>query len=252
MTDERNVNVNLEAEEDLTEEQLTEQRVIRREKLKKLQEMGRNPFLIETWNVEAYSKDIKDDFEAWEGKSVSMAGRIMANRHMGKASFIDILDKDGKIQAYIRQDVITPEEYEIFLTYDIGDIVGFVGEVFKTKHGEISVKVEKLVLLSKSLQVLPNKWHGLKDIDQRYRQRYVDLIINPEVRGMFYKRAAIIHEIKRTLEEDFGYLEVDTPILTTIAGGANARPFNTHHNTLDLDMKMRISTELCLKRCIAG
>ncbi len=252
MTDERNVNVNLEAEEDLTEEQLTEQRVIRREKLKKLQEMGRNPFLIETWNVEAYSKDIKDDFEAWEGKSVSMAGRIMANRHMGKASFIDILDKDGKIQAYIRQDVITPEEYEIFLTYDIGDIVGFVGEVFKTKHGEISVKVEKLVLLSKSLQVLPNKWHGLKDIDQRYRQRYVDLIINPEVRGMFYKRAAIIHEIKRTLEEDFGYLEVDTPILTTIAGGANARPFNTHHNTLDLDMKMRISNELFLKRCIVG
>ena len=252
MTDERNVNVNLEAEEDLTEEQLTEQRVIRREKLKKLQEMGRNPFLIETWNVEAYSKDIKDDFEAWEGKSVSMAGRIMANRHMGKASFIDILNKDGKIQAYIRQDVITPEEYEIFLTYDIGDIVGFVGEVFKTKHGEISVKVEKLVLLSKSLQVLPNKWHGLKDIDQRYRQRYVDLIINPEVRGMFYKRAAIIHEIKRTLEEDFGYLEVDTPILTTIAGGANARPFNTHHNTLDLDMKMRISNELFLKRCIVG
>ena len=252
MTDERNVNVNLEQEGDLSEEQLTEQRVIRREKLRKLQEMGRNPFLVETWDVDAYSKDVRDNFEKWEGKTVSMAGRIMANRHMGKASFIDILDRDGKIQAYIRQDEITPEEYEIFLTYDIGDIVGFVGEVFKTRHGEVSVKVHKLVLLSKSLQVLPNKWHGLKDIDQRYRQRYVDLIINPEVREMFYKRSAIIHEIKRTLEEDFGYLEVDTPILTTIAGGANARPFNTHHNTLDLDMKLRISNELFLKRCVVG
>ena len=181
-----------------------------------------------------------------------MAGRMMANRHMGKVSFVDVLDKEGKIQAYVSEDGIGAEEYEIFLTYDIGDIIGFEGEIFKTKRGEISVRVERLVLLSKSLQVLPNKWHGLKDIDQRYRQRYVDLIINSEVREMFYKRAAIIKEIKRTLEEDFGYLEVDTPILTTIAGGANARPFNTHHNTLDLDMKMRISNELFLKRCVVG
>lgn len=252
MTDERNVNVNIENEEELSEEQLTEQRRIRREKLRKLQEMGRNPFLIETWNVETYSKEVKENFEAWEGKRVSMAGRMMANRHMGKVSFVDVLDKEGKIQAYVSEDGIGAEEYEIFLTYDIGDIIGFEGEIFKTKRGEISVRVERLVLLSKSLQVLPNKWHGLKDIDQRYRQRYVDLIINSEVREMFYKRAAIIKEIKRTLEEDFGYLEVDTPILTTIAGGANARPFNTHHNTLDLDMKMRISNELFLKRCVVG
>ncbi|MBE6030213.1 MAG: lysine--tRNA ligase [Firmicutes bacterium] len=252
MTEERNVNVNPEVEEEVSEAQLTEQRQIRREKLKKLQEMGRNPFLVETWNVEAYSVQIKENFEEWEGKHVSMAGRIMANRHMGKASFVDIQDKDGRIQLHITQDGITPEEYEIFLTYDIGDIIGVEGNVFKTKRGEISIEVEKIVLLSKSLQVLPNKWHGLKDIDQRYRQRYVDLIINPEVRNMFYKRAAIIKEIKRVLEDEFGYLEVDTPILTTIAGGANARPFNTHHNTLDIDMKMRISNELFLKRCVVG
>lgn len=252
MTEERNVNVNPEVEEEVSEAQLTEQRQIRREKLRKLQEMGRNPFLVETWNVEAYSTEIKENFEAWEGKHVSIAGRIMANRHMGKASFIDILDKNGRIQIHVTQDKLTPEEYEIFLTYDIGDIIGIEGNVFKTKRGEISVEAEKIVLLSKSLQVLPNKWHGLKDIDQRYRQRYVDLIINPEVREMFYKRAAIIKEIKRVLEDEFGYLEVDTPILTTIAGGANARPFNTHHNTLDIDMKMRISNELFLKRCVVG
>lgn len=250
-TEDRNLEVNVE-EVEVSEEQLTEQRRIRREKLKKLQDMGRNPFLIEEWKVDAYSQDIKDNFDEMEGKKVTIAGRIMANRHMGKASFIDVQDKLGRIQSYVRQDAITPEEYEIFKTYDIGDIVGIVGEVFKTRHGEISVKAEELVLLSKSLQVLPNKWHGLKDIDQRYRQRYVDLIINPEVRDMFYKRSAIIKEIKRTLEEDFGYLEVDTPILTTIAGGANARPFNTHHNTLDLDMKLRISNELFLKRLVVG
>lgn len=253
-TEDRNVNLNPENSEvaEITEEHLNEQRRIRREKLKKLQDMGRNPFLMETWDVTAYSKEIKDKFEEMEGKRVSCAGRIMANRHMGKASFIDIQDRDGRIQCYVRQDAITPEEYEIFLTYDIGDIVGIEGKVFKTRHGEISIKTDKLVLLSKSLQVLPNKWQGLKDIDQRYRQRYVDLIINPEVKEMFYKRSEIIHEIKRTLEEDFGYLEVDTPILTTIAGGANARPFNTHHNTLDLDMKLRISNELFLKRLVVG
>ena len=239
-------------ETEITEEELSEQRQIRREKLKKLQEAGRNPFIEEKWDVDNYSQDIKDNFENLEGKEVSIAGRIMAKRGMGKASFIDIQDKQDRIQVYVRQDGITPEEYEWFKTYDIGDILGVKGEVFKTRHGEISVKAHEVKLLSKSLQVLPDKWHGLKDTDLRYRQRYVDLIMNKDVRDTFVKRAAIIKEIKRVLEEDFGYLEVDTPILTTIAGGANARPFNTHHNTLDLDMKLRISNELYLKRLIVG
>ena len=181
-----------------------------------------------------------------------MAGRMMAKRNMGKASFIDIQDKSGRIQCYVRQDAITPEEYQIFITYDLGDIIGIEGEVFKTRHGEISIKVDKLVLLSKSLQPLPDKYHGLKDQDQRYRQRYVDLIVNPEVCDVFRKRSAIIKEVRRVLEEQFGYLEVDTPILVPIAGGAAARPFNTHHNTLDMDLKMRISNELYLKRLIVG
>ena len=176
----------------------------------------------------------------------------MAFRQMGKASFIDLQDKQGRIQCFVSRDAIGADEYKFFKTYDIGDIVGVEGTVFKTKTGEVSIKASRLVLLSKSLQVLPNKWQGLKDQDIRYRQRYVDLIMNPEVQEMFYKRARIIKEIKRVLEEDYGYLEVDTPILTTIAGGANARPFNTHHNTLDLDMKLRISNELFLKRLIVG
>ena len=247
------LNENLEAQtEELSEEKLSEQRVIRREKLTKLQETGRNPFLHERWDVDAYSMDIKDNFDEMEGKKVSCAGRIMANRHMGKASFIDIQDAKGRIQVYIRKDAIGEEEYDIFTTYDIGDIVGLTGEVFKTRHGEISIKAESLVLLSKSLQVLPNKFQGLKDQDQRYRQRYVDLIVNPLVRETFFKRSQIIHKIREVLENQYGYLEVDTPILTTIAGGANARPFDTHHNTLDLDMKLRISNELFLKRLIVG
>lgn len=241
-----------EAEVEISEESLNELRQVRREKLKKLQEMGRNPFLIETYDVKNFSKDIKDRFDEMEGKEVTCAGRIMAKRQMGKASFIDIQDKQGRIQCYVRQDAITPEEYEIFLTYDIGDIVGVVGEVFRTKHGEISIKVHDIKLLSKSLQILPNKFQGLKDQDLRYRQRYVDLIMNPEVRNTFVQRSKIIHAIKDVLENDYGFLEVDTPILTTIAGGANARPFETHHNTLDLDMKLRISNELFLKRLIVG
>lgn len=240
-----------ETEVEISEEGLNELRQVRREKLKKLQETGRNPYLVETWDVKNYSKDIKDNFDEMEGKEVTCAGRIMAKRQMGKASFIDIQDKQSRIQCYIKQDVITPEEYEIFLTYDIGDIVGVIGEVFKTKHGEISIKVHEIKLLSKSLQILPNKFHGLKDQDIRYRQRYVDLIMNPEVRETFILRSKMIKEIKKFLEgRDF--LEVDTPILTTIAGGANARPFVTHHNTLDLDMKLRISNELYLKRLIVG
>lgn len=242
----------VETEVEITEESLNELRQVRREKLKKLQEMGRNPFLIETWDVKNYSKDIKDNFDDMEGKEVTCAGRIMAKRQMGKASFVDIQDKQGRIQCYIRQDAITPEEYEIFLTYDIGDIIGIIGEVFRTKHGEISIKVHEIKLLTKSLQILPNKFQGLKDQDIRYRQRYVDLIMNPEVRNTFIMRSKIIHAIKDVLENDYGFLEVDTPILTTIAGGANARPFDTHHNTLDLDMKLRISNELFLKRLIVG
>ena len=248
---EENRTVNPEVEE-ISEEELNEQRQIRREKLKKLQEAGRNPFLVEKWDVTNHSQSIKDDFDNMEGKEVSIAGRIMAKRDMGKASFIDIQDKEGRIQVYVRRDMITQEEYDWFKTYDIGDILGVVGEVFKTRHGEISVKASKVVLMTKSLQVLPNKWQGLKDTDLRYRQRYVDLVMNEDVRETFYKRAIIIKEIKRVLEEDFGYLEVDTPILTTIAGGANARPFNTHHNTLHMDMKLRISNELFLKRLIVG
>jgi lysyl-tRNA synthetase class 2 len=239
-------------QEEVSEEQLSEQRQIRREKLKALQEAGRNPFLHETWDVTAHSKDIKDNYEAMEGQEVSVAGRIMAFRHMGKASFVDLQDKQGRIQIFVGRDQIGADEYKWFKTYDRGDIIGVVGEVFKTKTGEVSVKATKAVLLSKSIQVLPDKWAGLKDQDQRYRQRYVDLIINPDVKETFLKRAKCIKEFRRVLEEDFGYMEVDTPILTTIAGGANARPFNTHHNTLDLDLKLRISNELFLKRCIVG
>ena len=171
---------------------------------------------------------------------------------MGRANFIDVRDSTDRIQVYVRMNDIGKENFKEFKKWDIGDIVGVEGTVFKTKTGEVSIKASRLVLLSKSLQVLPNKWQGLKDQDIRYRQRYVDLIMNPEVQEMFYKRARIIKEIKRVLEEDYGYLEVDTPILTTIAGGANARPFNTHHNTLDIDMYMRIATELHLKMCIVG
>ncbi|MDO4860425.1 MAG: lysine--tRNA ligase [Bacillota bacterium] len=245
-------NQNVNEEGNLTEEGLTEQRQIRREKLKTLQEAGRNPFLQETWDVNAYSLDIKDNFDEMDGKEVSMAGRIMAKRGMGKASFIDVQDKQGRIQCHVKKDVLGEEEYKWFKTYDIGDIIGYEGKVFKTQRGEITVEISKMVLLSKSLQVLPNKWQGLKDTDIRYRQRYVDLIMNQDVRDTFYMRAKIIHEIKRVLEEEYGFLEVDTPILTTIAGGANARPFDTHHNTLNMDMKLRISNELFLKRLIVG
>lgn len=247
-----NQNVAQDDTEEFSEEKLSEQRGIRRDKLKKLQDADRNPFLHEKWNVTAHSMDIKDNFDAMEDEEVSIAGRLMAFRHMGKASFIDIQDKQGRIQCYVRQDGITPEEYSWFKTYDIGDILGIEGNVFKTKHGEISIRASKAVLLSKSIQVLPNKFQGLKDPDLRYRQRYVDLIMNPDVRETFKKRATIIKEFRRVLEEDYGYLEVDTPILTTIAGGANARPFETHHNTLDIDMKLRISNELYLKRLIVG
>ncbi|MDD4367050.1 MAG: lysine--tRNA ligase [Eubacteriales bacterium] len=241
-----------EAVEQENEQDLSEQRIIRREKLKVLQEAGRNPFLIEEWDQNAYSQEIKDDFDRMEGKDVSVAGRIMAKRVMGKASFTDLQDYKGRIQLHVKKDVLGEEEYKWFKAYDIGDIVGVEGKVFRTQRGEVTIEANRVVLLSKSLQVLPEKWHGLKDTDLRYRKRYVDLIVNPEVKELFIKRASIIKEIKRVLEEDFGYLEVDTPILTTIAGGANARPFETYHNTLDIDMKLRISNELYLKRLTVG
>ena len=252
-TDER-INQKLEEEvaEELSEEKLSEQRMIRRGKLDKLVSDGKDPYLHDGWEVTAYSGTIKEEFDDYEEKEVTCAGRLMAFRHMGKASFVDIQDKEGRIQLYVRKDTVGEDVYADFLTFDIGDILGVEGTVFKTRHGEISIKLTRIELLSKSLQVLPNKFHGLKDVDLRYRQRYVDLIVNPDVAETFRKRAMIIKEIKRVLEEDYGYLEVDTPVLTTIAGGANARPFKTHHNTLDLDMKLRISNELYLKRLIVG
>ena len=237
---------------ELTAEEVSEQRKIRREKLQELREMGRDPFVQETYNVTAHSKDIKENFEAMEGEEVAIAGRIMRKRIMGKAAFFDVQDKQGRIQCYIKRDDIGVDEYKIFKTYDIGDIVGLRGFVFKTRTDEVSVHTQELTLLAKSLQVLPDKWSGLQDIDLRYRQRYVDLIMNEDVRETFYNRAKIVKTVREVLEEDYGFLEVETPVLQTIAGGANARPFNTHHNALDFDLKLRISLELPLKRLIVG
>jgi lysyl-tRNA synthetase class 2 len=236
----------------LTEEDITEQRQIRRQKLRDLREMGRDPYVQETYDVTAHSRDIKENFEAMEDEEVSIAGRMMSKRVMGKAAFFDVQDKQGRIQCYVRRDDIGAEEYKLFKTYDIGDIVGLKGTVFKTKTGEISVHANELTLLSKSLQVLPDKWSGLQDTDLRYRQRYVDLIMNEGVRDTFRNRAKVVSTIRKVLEDDYGFLEVETPVLQTIAGGANARPFNTHHNALDFDLHLRISLELPLKRLIVG
>ncbi|MEG1285021.1 MAG: lysine--tRNA ligase [Romboutsia sp.] len=234
-----------------TQEELSEVLQVRRDKLAKLQEMGRNPFNQSRYDRTNYSGDIKNDFDALEGKVVKLAGRIMSKRIQGKAGFIDIQDKDGRIQCYVRLDRIGEEEYSIFSTYDIGDIIGVEGEVFKTKKEEISIKANEVVLLSKSLQILPEKYHGLKDQDLRYRQRYVDLIVNPEVKEAFLTRTKALKALRSYLDER-GFLEVETPILNTIAGGANARPFVTHHNTLDIPMYLRIANELYLKRLIVG
>ena len=239
-------------ERELSAKEINEQRQIKREKLAELREAGRDPYVHETWDVNAHSKDIKDNFDSYEEKEVSVAGRIMAKRRMGKVAFVDMQDKQGRIQIFVARDNIGVDEYNVFKGYDVGDILGIHGVVFRTKTGEISVRASEVVLLTKSLQVLPNKWQGLKDVDQRYRQRYVDLIMNEDVRDVFYKRSKIVKTIRAVLEEDYGFLEVETPVLSTIAGGANARPFSTHHNALDFDLNLRISLELELKRLIVG
>ena len=224
---------------------------IRREKLAELQKEGKDPYQITKFNRTNTAGEIKANYEKFEEKDVTVAGRIIAKRIMGKASFCTILDSDGKIQSYVSINDLGEESYKEFKTWDIGDIIGITGFVFKTRTEEISVHAKSVTLLSKSLRPLPEKFHGLKDVDLRYRQRYVDLIMNPEVKETFIKRTQIINEIRNILNEK-GYLEVETPILNTISGGATARPFVTHHNTLDIDMYLRIATELNLKRLIVG
>ncbi|MBR1479202.1 MAG: lysine--tRNA ligase [Lachnospiraceae bacterium] len=225
---------------------------IKREKLKTLQDEGRDPFKITKYDVTHHTQEIKDRFEELEGQNVRLAGRMMFKRKMGKASFCNILDREGKIQIYVARDSVGEEAYEDFKKYyDVGDIYGAEGKVFKTQTGEISIHAEKLTLLSKSLQPLPEKFHGLTDTDLRYRQRYVDLIMNDEVKETFIKRSRVIQEI-RTFLGGRGFMEVETPILVSNAGGAAARPFETHFNALDEDLKLRISLELYLKRLIVG
>jgi len=224
---------------------------VRRDKLKDLQDNGKDPFVITKYDVTHHSQEVKDNFETLEGQSVSLAGRVMSKRVMGKASFCHIQDLQGTIQSYVARDSIGEEEYKAFKKMDIGDIVGLRGEVFKTKTGEISIHASEVTLLSKSLQILPEKFHGLTNTDIRYRQRYVDLIMNPEVKDTFIKRSQIIKEIRNFLDGR-GFMEVETPMLVSNAGGAAARPFETHYNALDEDVKLRISLELYLKRLIVG
>ena len=224
---------------------------VRREKLEKLKEEGKNPFEITKFNKTHTSKEIKDNYDNLEGKDVTIAGRIMAKRIMGKASFCHIQDSEGKIQSYVSINDLGEESYKQFKEYDIGDIIGITGFVFKTRTEEISIHAKEVTLLTKSLKPLPEKFHGLKDTDLRYRQRYVDLIVNPEVRDTFIKRSMIIKELRNILDEK-GYLEVETPILNNLITGDAARPFETHHNTLDIDMYLRIAPELNLKRLVVG
>ena len=248
----------LQEQQEQTQEELNEILRVRRQKLQEYQQNGRDPFEIMTFAQTEHSRDIIENYQNYapteehgKGKTVSVAGRILSKRIMGKASFSHLLDGEGQIQIYVKRDVIGVDEYKDYKQMDIGDIIGVKGTVFQTRTGEISIEVQQLVLLAKSLRPLPEKFHGLVNPDLRYRQRYVDLIVNPEVRDTFVKRSRIISEMRRYLD-DQGFLEVDTPVLNTIPGGANARPFVTHHNALDIDMYLRIATELYLKRCIVG
>ncbi len=239
--------------QELREEERDQKEIlrIRREKLADLQEAGEDPFQQVKFDWDATSQQIKENFDAMEGKAVKVAGRLMSKRGMGKVSFCDLQDRDGRIQLYARQDEMDEAVYKKFKKYDIGDIVGVSGEVFRTQRGEMSVRCKDVVLLSKSLLPLPEKYHGLKDTDARYRQRYLDLIVNPEVKDVFVKRSKIITAVREYLD-GLDFLEVETPVLHTQAGGASARPFITHHNTLDMDMYLRIALELYLKRLIVG
>ncbi|MBQ9329476.1 MAG: lysine--tRNA ligase [Oscillibacter sp.] len=233
------------------DQDLGEQTRVRREKLAALQAEGRDPFQITRFDWDTTSAQIKEHFDEMEGRAVKVAGRLMSKRGMGKVSFCDLQDRDGRIQLYARQDEMDEAVYKRFKKYDIGDIVGVEGEVFRTQRGEMSVRAKDITLLSKSLLPLPEKFHGLQDRELRYRQRYVDLMVNPEVKRNFIVRSKFIQFLRRYLD-DLGYIEVETPVLNTISGGASARPFITHHNTLDIDMYMRIATELPLKRLIVG
>ena len=249
MSEEKVINPAVEAEAE--EERLHEQVKVRRDKLAALCEAGKNPYEITKYDWDTKTAEIRECFEELEGKTVRIAGRMMSRRVMGKASFMDLQDSTGRLQVYVRRDDVGEEDYADFKKWDIGDVLGVEGTVFRTQKGEISVHTTHIKLLSKSLLPLPEKFHGLRDTDTRYRQRYVDLIVNPEVRDTFYKRSRILTEIRRYLDEK-GFLEVDTPILVPLEIGASARPFVTHHNTLDMDMYLRIETELYLKRLIVG
>ena len=240
-----------QTQSELTQQELTEQIRIRREKLAQLQQEGQNPFEQTKFDVTKHSDEVKAEFETLENQDAAIAGRLMSKRIMGKASFCNIQDRNGTIQSYVSRNDIGDENYAAFKKFDIGDIIGIKGFVFKTKTGEISIHAKEVILLSKSLQVLPEKFHGLKDQELRYRQRYIDLIVNPEVKDTFMKRSAIIKEIRNFLDNR-GFLEVETPVLQSISGGAAARPFITHHNAMDIDMYLRIALELPLKRLIVG
>lgn len=233
------------------QEDLSQLLMVRREKLKQLKEAGKDPFQITKYEITVHSADVKEDYAGWEGKEVSIAGRMMSKRVMGKASFCNVQDLKGNIQSYVARDSIGEESYKEFKKLDIGDLIGLTGTVFTTKTGEISIHATSVTLLSKSLQILPEKYHGLTNTDMRYRQRYTDLIMNEDVKKTFVMRSKIISCIRRYLDEQ-GFLEVETPMLVSNAGGAAARPFETHYNALDEDVKLRISLELYLKRLIVG
>ena len=245
-----NENENISAQ-NLTAEELSEILQVRRDKLDALKAAGQDPFQKVKYDFDTYTSDITANFEAMEGREVRIAGRMMSRRDMGKANFIDVADGKGRIQCYVRVDDVGEDCFNAFKKWDIGDIIGLSGKVFRTRRGEISIHADSLELLAKSLLPLPEKYHGLKDTDTRYRQRYLDLIVNPEVKDTFIKRSQILREIRAYLDGK-GFIEVDTPILVPLEIGASARPFVTHHNTLDMDMYLRIETELYLKRLIVG